>query len=223
MTVRKGELRAMLALLEKKDDPHRLQVRSGSAGTIIVATDGHLLGALRVSREPAAELQFAAPAAWWHEAMGPKRPNEDTKEITLTAQSDERFVFSDGASMRAPAESVRFPEGVAHVIKAAVTTPGFTAENETDKRPGQYNPKLLAKFGACLELLSGRTTRNGISAGLPLLQNRGAADPAVITPDGDHVEFVGLLMPFRAVGDAGARNVEWAWNWGSCSHERAID
>lgn len=178
--LRKKELKAMLVLAATKDVRYYLNgvhVVQDVRGTILEATDGHVLGMLRVGENP----KNPAKVIWPREALKPlvagtKKQMDDLIEFSV--DGDNVTAACGGMVTTFKAVDGVFPD-------TSRVTPRNDALEATPDAPAQINPDLLVRFVDVSAALNG---------GYVWVRHRG--DGTCLVSIGVP-EFVGVVMAMR--------------------------
>lgn len=188
----RAQVRAMLNLSATKDVRYYLNglhVVQDARGTIVEATDGHVLGMLRVDDKPHAKpASVIMPTDALKTLRGTKREGDQLIEFSV---SGEYVTASRGGTVSTfKAVEGRFPD-----CRRVTPTNAQLAKDEAPQ-VAQFNPELLARFVDC-------ATDLGMKGNMAV-RPRGNG-PALVSIDRD--DFVGVVMPWRQ--ETPERVAEW--------------
>ena len=179
-TLLRGQIKAMLTLVATKDVRYYLNglhVKQNSFGTFIEATDGHLLGMLRVSSEPRfPDANVILGRDELKALAGTKRQSDEVVEFHV----DGDVVKAAVAGMQTTFKRIDgvFPD----VARVTPTNGALAAEPDA---PAQFNPALLARFAECSEVLG---------SGKVWVRHRNSGTCLVSI---ENPEFIGVVMAMR--------------------------
>ena len=182
--LRRKELKAVLRFAAKKDIRYYLQgicVKQGPSGTMLAATNGHMLGAFLLSVEPQPEAEAILPRAALEPLQGIKKQREDW--LNFTIEGGQVSVIAGEESRKfSTLEGCKFPD-----IYRVIPEPPM---GEDKPEPARFDVDYLAEFQGASEDLTGKKIT-------PTLLQRGnnAAMVDIGVP-----EFIGVLMPVRSEG-----------------------
>lgn len=179
-TLTRGQIRAMLHLAATKDIRfylNGLHIVQDGRGTIVEATDGHLLGCLRVSEAPMPPAKVILDRDSLKPLMGTKRQSDEVVEF-----------YVDGDTVKASAMGMlatfKRVDGVFPDVSRV--TPRAETLATTPDSPANFNPALLMRFCDCARELG--------TEGYIQLRQRGQ-DSALVSIGLDN--FTGVVMPVR--------------------------
>ena len=179
-TIKRKELKAIQRFAADKDVRFYLMgvcVTQDQRGTIVEATNGHMLGRLRLTSEPCAPARVIIGSADVDKLKGTKKTAEDWLHFTVDGQKIE--VITPDATMTFTAMDGRFPD-------TDRVTP--VVYDGTETTPAHFNPEYLMAFMDASADLTGKKQ-------IPRVIQRGENSAVVLLPAVD--EFVGVLMPVR--------------------------
>lgn len=180
-TLTRGQIRAMLHLAATKDIRfylNGLHIVQDSRGTIVEATDGHVLGCLRVSEAPMPPAKVILDRDSLKPLTGTKRQSDEVVEF-----------YVDGDTVKASAMGMlttfKRVDGVFSDVSRVI--PRAETLEATPDAPANFNPTLLVRFWDCARELG--------TEGYIQLRQRGL-DSALVSIGLDN--FTGVVMPVRA-------------------------
>ena len=180
-TLTRGQIRAMLHLAATKDIRfylNGLHIVQDGRGTIVEATDGHVLGLLRVSEAPMPPAKVILDRDSLKPLTGTKRQSDEVVEF-----------YVDGDTVKASAMGMlttfKRVDGVFPDVSRV--TPRAETLAATPDAPANFNPALLVRFWDCARELG--------TKGYIQLRQRGQ-DSALVSIGLDN--FTGVVMPIRA-------------------------
>jgi len=148
-SIMRGQLKAMLVLAATKDVRYYLNglhVRQGQFGTIIEATDGHLLGMLRISTEPKPQAEVILERDSLKPLLGTKRQADELVEFYVSEGVVKAAAVGINLTMKA-VDGV-FPD------TSRVTPKNGDLLIEPDA-PSAIDPYLLVRFAEVSAALDG--------------------------------------------------------------------
>lgn len=179
-SIYRKELKAISRFAATKDIRFYLMgvcVTQNQRGTVIEATNGHMMGRLRVSAEPKPEARVIIQASDIAKLKGTKKNANDWLHFTVDGLKIE--VISPDATMTFQALEDRFPD-------TDRVTP--LVLKDEDIKPSHFNPEYLMSFMQASEDITGKKQ-------IPRIIQRGEDSAVVLLPLVD--EFIGILMPVR--------------------------
>ena len=181
-TLTRGQIRAMLHLAATKDIRfylNGLHIVQDGRGTIVEATDGHVLGCLRVSEAPMPPAKVILDRDSLKPLTGTKRQSDEVVEF-----------YVDGDTVKASAMGMlttfKRVDGVFPDVSRV--TPRAETLEATPDAPANFNPALLMRFCDCARELC------GVFEYIQLRQR--GQDSALVSIGLDN--FTGVVMPVRA-------------------------
>lgn len=179
-SIYRKELKAISRFAATKDIRFYLMgvcVTQNQRGTVIEATNGHMMGRLRVSAEPKPEARVIIQASDIAKLKGTKKNANDWLHFTVDGLKIE--VITPDATMTFQALEDRFPN-------TDRVTP--LVLKDEDVKPSHFNPEYLMSFMQASEDITGKKQ-------FPRIIQRGEESALVLLPLVD--DFVGVLMPIR--------------------------
>lgn len=179
-SIYRKELKAISRFASTKDIRFYLMgvcVTQNQRGTVIEATNGHMMGRLRVSAEPKPEARVIIQSSDIAKLKGTKKNANDWLHFTVDGLKIE--VIAPDATMTFQALEDRFPD-------TDRVTPKVLKDEQT--KPSHFNPEYLMSFMQASEDITGRKQ-------IPRIIQRGEDSALVLLPLVD--DFVGILMPVR--------------------------
>lgn len=179
-SIYRKELKAISRFAATKDIRFYLMgvcVTQNQRGTVIEATNGHMMGRLRVSAEPKPEARVIIQASDIAKLKGTKKNANDWLHFTVDGLKIE--VITPDATMTFQALEDRFPN-------TDRVTP--LVLKDEDVKPSHFNPEYLMSFMQASEDITGKKQ-------FPRVIQRGEESALVLLPLVD--DFVGVLMPIR--------------------------
>ena len=180
-TLKRKELKALSRFASKQDIRFYLMgvcVTQDHRGTILEATNGHMLGRLLVSMEPHETPQrVIIKSSDIDKLKGTKKTADDWLHFTVNGQ--EIQVIAPDSTMMLTALEGNFPD-------TDRVTPKVIKDE--DAKPANFNPEYLVAFMQAAEDLTGKKQT-------PRIFHQGKNPALVALPAVD--EFVGVLMPMR--------------------------
>lgn len=199
----RAQIRAMLNLAATKDVRYYLNglhIVQDARGTIVEATDGHLLGMMLVDSAPQPIGNVILDRDSLKGLIGTKRDSHHVVEFTV----------NDGhvtASCMGTVVTFKAVDGVFPDTRRVTPTANALAASPDDTL-AQFNPELLIRFTDCAKDL-------GYPKAIPALRHRGASSALV---DLGLENFIGVVMPVR---DSGFTIIPPAWVHASREPEAA--
>jgi hypothetical protein len=182
LTLTRGTIRALLTIAPTADVRYYMigaHVRTDARGVIVEATDGHAMLRVRVDAAPAPLTSTIIPRALLEGAAGKGRKTL-TDAVQVDIQSDGTITLTepDGTLRTGKAIDGQYPD----------TDRVTPIPSSTPIAPAQFNPALLARVHAALQLL-------GADEGDIQMRQHGAK-PTLVTaafvPDA-----LAVIMPWR--------------------------
>lgn len=152
-------------------------VTQNQRGTVIEATNGHMMGRLLVNSEPMPENRVIIQSTDVDKLKGTKKTANDWLHFTVDGLKIE--VITPDSTMTFQALEANFPD-------TDRVTP--TVLKDEDVKPSHFNPEYLMSFMQASEDFSGKKQ-------FPRVIQRGENPALVLLPCVD--DFVGVLMPIR--------------------------
>ena len=186
LTLTRGTIRALLTIAPTVDVRYYMigaRVKTDARGTIVETTDGHAMLRVRVSSVPAPITSTIIPRALLEGAAGKgKRTLLDVVQVDIASDGTLTLTDPDGTVRTGKAVDGQYPD----------TDRVTPAPSITPIEPAQFNPALLARVHAALQLL-------GADEGDIQMRQHGTK-PSLVTaaavPDA-----LAIIMPWRQ-GDA---------------------
>jgi len=181
-TLKRKELKALSRFASKQDIRFYLMgvcVTQDRRGTILEATNGHMLGRLRLNSEPheTPKRVIISTADIDKFLKGTKKTAEDWLHFTVDGQQIE--VITPESVIKLAGIDAQFPD-------TDRVTPKVLRDE--DAKPANFNPEYLMAFMQAAEDLTGKKQT-------PRIFHQGKNPALVALPAVD--EFVGVLMPMR--------------------------
>jgi DNA polymerase III sliding clamp (beta) subunit (PCNA family) len=180
-TLKRKELKALSRFASKQDIRFYLMgvcVTQDRRGTILEATNGHMLGRLRLNSEPhETPKRVIIKSSDIDKLKGTKKTADDWLHFTVNGQ--EIQVIAPDSTMTLTALEGTFPD-------TDRVTPKVLRDE--DAKPANFNPEYLMAFMQAAEDLTGKKQT-------PRVFHQGSNAALVALPAVD--EFVGVLMPMR--------------------------
>jgi DNA polymerase III sliding clamp (beta) subunit (PCNA family) len=180
-TLKRKELKALARFASKQDIRFYLMgvcVTQDCRGTIIEATNGHMLGRLRLNSEPhETPKRVIIKLSDIDQLKGTKKTADDWLHFTVDGVKID--VIGPDASMTLTALEGTFPD-------TDRVTPKILRDE--DAKPASFNPEYLLAFMQAAEDLTGKKQT-------PRVFHQGNNAALVALPAVD--EFVGVIMPMR--------------------------
>lgn len=180
-TLKRKELKALSRFASKQDIRFYLMgvcVTQDRRGTILEATNGHMLGRLLISVEShETPKRIIIKSSDIEKLKGTKKTAEDWLHFTVNGQ--EIQVIAPDSTMMLTALEGTFPD-------TDRVTPKVLKDE--DAKPANFNPEYLMAFMQAAEDLTGKKQT-------PRVFHQGKNPALVALPAVD--EFVGVLMPMR--------------------------
>jgi DNA polymerase III sliding clamp (beta) subunit (PCNA family) len=180
-TLKRKELKALSRFASKQDIRFYLMgvcVTQDERGTILEATNGHMLGRLRLNSEPhETPKRVIIKSSDIEKLKGTKKTADDWLHFTVNGQ--EIQVITPDSTMMLTALEGTFPD-------CDRVTPKVLKDE--DAKPANFNPEYLMAFMQAAEDLIGKKQT-------PRIFHQGKNPALVALPAVD--EFVGVLMPMR--------------------------
>jgi len=180
-TLKRKELKALSRFASKQDIRFYLMgvcVTQDRRGTILEATNGHMLGRLLVNVEShETPKRVIIKSSDIEKLKGTKKTAEDWLHFTVNGQ--EIQVIAPDSTMMLTALEGTFPD-------TDRVTPKVLKDE--DAKPANFNPEYLVAFTQAAEDLTGKKQT-------PRVFHQGKNPALVALPAVD--EFVGVLMPMR--------------------------
>lgn len=189
-SITRRDIRAMMNLTADKDIRYYLcglHIVQDIRGTIIEATDGHILGAMLIDNNPQPEGRVILGNDYLKKLAGTKREQDQVIEFSVTGGSITAAV--QGSVMTFNAIDGKFPDCPRVIPTNAVLQ---TAPVET----AQFNPELVSRFADVSKALGHK--------GFVWIRHNGDR-PAIVSID--HDSFIGVIMPMR--GEAPTEVPSW--------------
>jgi hypothetical protein len=186
LTLTRGTIRALLTIAPTVDVRYYMigaHVRTDARGTIVESTDGHAMLRVRVSPVPAPLTSTIIPRALLEGAAGKgKKTLLDAVQVDIQSDGTLTLIEPDGTVRTGKAIDGTYPD-----TDKVTPLPAITAIE-----PAQFNPTLLARVHAALQLLGAvegdiQVRQHGMKPNLVT---------AVTVPDA-----LAIIMPWRQ-GDA---------------------
>lgn len=152
-------------------------VTQNQRGTVIEATNGHVMGRLLVNAEPMPENRVIIQAADVDKLKGTKKTADDWLHFTVDGLKIQ--VITPDLTMTFQALEATFPN-------TDRVTP--TVLKDEDVKPSHFNPEYVMSFMQAREDFTGKKQ-------FPRIIQRGEDAALVLLPSVD--DFVGVLMPMR--------------------------
>lgn len=152
-------------------------VTQNQRGTVIEATNGHMMGRLLVNVEPMPENRVIIQAADVDKLKGTKKTADDWLHFTVDGLKIQ--VITPDSTMTFQALEATFPD-------TDRVTP--TVLKDEDVKPSHFNPEYVMSFMQASEDFTGKKQ-------FPRVIQRGDDAALVLLPLVD--EFIGVLMPIR--------------------------
>lgn len=147
LTLTRGTIRALLTIAPTTDVRYYLngaRVKTDARGTIVEATDGHAMIRVRVDAAPAPITSTIIPRALLEGAAGKGRKTLlDVVQVDITSDGTITLTEPDGTVRTGKAIDGTYPD-----TDKVTPLPDITAIE-----PAQFNPTLLARVHAALQLL----------------------------------------------------------------------
>jgi hypothetical protein len=186
LTLTRGTIRALLTIAPTADVRYYMigaRVKTDARGVIVEATDGHAMIRVRVDAAPAPMTSTIIPRALLEGAAGKgKRTLLDVVQVDIASDGTITLTEPDGTVRTGKAIDGQYPD-TDRVTPLPATTP---------IEPAQFNPALLARVHAALQLM-------GADEGDIQMRQHGTK-PSLVTaaavPDA-----LAIIMPWRQ-GDA---------------------
>lgn len=182
LTLTRGTIRALLTIAPTTDVRYYMigaHVRTDARGTIVEATDGHAMLRVRVDAAPAPVTSTIIPRALLEGAAGKGRKTLlDAVQVDIAADGTITLTEPDGTVRTGKAIDGQYPD----------TDRVTPLPDITPIEPAQFNPALLARVHAALQLM-------GAGEGDVQMRQHGMT-PSLVTaaavPDA-----LAILMPWR--------------------------
>lgn len=182
LTLTRGTIRALLTIAPTTDVRYYMigaHVRTDARGTIVEATDGHAMLRVRVDAAPAPVTSTIIPRALLEGAAGKGRKTLlDAVQVDIAADGTITLTEPDGTVRTGKAIDGQYPD----------TDRVTPLPDITPIEPAQFNPALLARVHAALQLM-------GAGEGDIQMRQHGTK-PSLVTaaavPDA-----LAILMPWR--------------------------
>jgi hypothetical protein len=182
LTLTRGTIRALLTIAPTVDVRYYMvgaRVRTDARGTIIESTDGHAMLRVRVSPVPARITSTIIPRALLEGAAGKgKRTLLDVVQVDITSDGTITLTEPDGTVRTGKAIDGQYPD-----TDKVTPLPDITAIE-----PAQFNPALLARVHAALQLM-------GADEGDIQMRQHGMK-PSLVTAAAVPDAFA-IIMPWR--------------------------
>jgi hypothetical protein len=147
LTLTRGTIRALLTIAPTVDVRYYMigaRVKTDARGTIVESTDGHAMIRVRVSPVPAPLTSTIIPRALLEGAAGKgKRTLLDAVQVDIASDGTITLTEPDGTVRTGKAIDGQYPD-TDRVIPLTAVTP---------IEPAQFNPTLLARVHAALQLM----------------------------------------------------------------------
>jgi hypothetical protein len=186
LTLTRGTIRALLTIAPTTDVRYYMvgaHVRTDARGTIVESTDGHAMIRVRVSPVPAPVTSTIIPRALLEGAAGKgKKTLLDAVQVDITTDGTNTLTEPDGTVRTGKAIDGQYPD-TDRVTPLPAITP---------IEPAQFNPAILARVHAALQLLG------AVEGDIQVRQHgmKPSLVTAVTVPDA-----LAVIMPWRQ-GDA---------------------
>ena len=181
-TLTRKNIRALLHFAAKKDPRYYLNalcVTQNNRGTVLEATNGHVLGIIRVDQAPQAENRVIISRDDCEKLKGTKKQGDEELHFTVEGTRISCEIPSQGLIMHFASIDAKFPDTDRVVPKYNPSEPQIAAT---------YNPEYIQAFSdASAELMSAKS--------IPVVYQRGN-DAALVSIGFD--DFVGVVMPIRS-------------------------
>lgn len=147
LTLTRGTIRALLTIAPTTDVRYYMigaHVRTDARGTIVEATDGHAMLRVRVDAAPAPVTSTIIPRALLEGAAGKGRKTLlDAVQVDIAADGTITLTEPDGTVRTGKAIDGQYPD----------TDRVTPLPDITPIEPAQFNPALLARVHAALQLM----------------------------------------------------------------------
>jgi hypothetical protein len=186
LTLTRGTIRALLTIAPTTDVRYYMvgaRVKTDARGTIVESTDGHAMLRVRVDAAPAPVTSTIIPRALLEGAAGKgKKTLLDVVQVDITSDGTITLTEPDGTVRTGKAIDGTYPD-TDQVTPLPATTP---------IEPAQFNPAILARVHAALQLLG------AVEGDIQIRQHgmKPSLVTAVTVPDA-----LAIIMPWRQ-GDA---------------------
>lgn len=182
--IKRKELKAVLRFAAKKDIRYYLQavcVKQGPFGTILTATNGHMLAVFQADKMPQPEGEAILPRAALEPLQGVKKQREDWLHFEIIGANVE-VLAGDESRKFSTVQDAKFPD----IFRVIPDLP----MGDDKPEPARFNVDYLAEFQGASEDLTGKKIT-------PELLQRGNTAAMV---DIGVPEFLGVIMPVRSEG-----------------------
>jgi DNA polymerase-3 subunit beta len=179
-TITRKHIRAALHFAAKKDIRYYLNaicITQNQRGTVVEATNGHVLGIIRTDSTPQAENRVIISREDCEKLKGTKKQGDEELHFTIEGARVACEIPSQGLIMHFAVVDAKFPD-------TDRVVPQFDGGEQV---AATYNPEYLLAFAHAAEELRG-------SKQLPVIYQRG--DNAALVSIGLD-DFVGVVMPVR--------------------------
>lgn len=180
-TLTRKNIRALLHFAAKKDPRYYLNalcVTQNQRGTVLEATNGHVLGIIRVDQAPQAENRVIIGRDDCEKLKGTKKQGDEELHFTVEGTRISCEIPSQGLIMHFAAIDAKFPD-------TDRVVPKYDGGAQI---AATYNPEYLMAFALASEELRGKKY-------MPVVYQRGN-DAALVSLGND--DFVGVVMPVRS-------------------------
>lgn len=183
-SIQRKQLKAVSRFAATKDIRYYLQavcVTRNARGTVIEATNGHVMGRMLVDRVRAENgpQRVLIGLDTVDKLKGTKKQANEYLHFTVDGMQIE--VITPDATMRFQAVDGQFPD---------TDRVQPTVIKDEDIKPSHFNPEYLLLFSLAGEDLTGKKQ-------LPRIFQRGSDAAVVVIEACDQYDFVGVLMPIR--------------------------
>jgi len=179
--ITRKHIRAALHFAAKKDPRYYLNgicVTQNQRGTVVEATNGHVLGIIRTDSTPQAENRVIISREDCEKLKGTKKQGDEELHFTIEDTRVACEIPSQGLIMHFAVVDAKFPD-------TDRVVPQFDGGEQV---AATYNPEYLLAFAHAAEELRGKKF-------MPVVHQRG--DNAALVSIGLD-DFVGVVMPVRS-------------------------
>jgi hypothetical protein len=179
-TITRKHIRAALHFAAKKDPRYYLNaicITQNQRGTVVEATNGHVLGIIRTDSAPQAENRAIISREDCEKLKGTKKQGDEELHFTVDGTRVACEIPSQGLIMHFAVVDAKFPD-------TDRVVPQFDGGEQV---AATYNPEYLLAFAHAAEELHGKKY-------MPVIHQRGN-DAALVSIGFD--DFVGVVMPVR--------------------------
>jgi DNA polymerase-3 subunit beta len=180
-TITRKHIRAALHFAAKKDIRFYLNgicVTQNQRGTVVEATNGHVLGIIRTDSTPQAENRVIISRDDCEKLKGTKKQGDEELHFTIEGARVACEIPSQGLIMHFAVVDAKFPD-------TDRVVPQFDGGEQV---AATYNPEYILAFALASEELHGKKY-------MPVIHQRGN-DAALVSIGFD--DFVGVVMPVRS-------------------------